>query len=38
VQFAMNLSAVDQGLKSRSGQTKDYNIGIVVSPLGTQHE
>ena len=30
-------SAVDRGLKPRSGQTKDYTIGIVTSPLSTQH-
>jgi hypothetical protein len=28
--------AVDCGLESRSGQTKDYKIGIAASPLSTQ--
>ena len=27
------LSAVDRGLEPRWSQTKDYNIGIVASPL-----
>ena len=30
-------SAVDRGVEPRSGQTKDYEIGIVASPLSTQH-
>ena len=31
-------SAVDRGFEPRSGQTKDYKIGILVaSPLSTQH-
>jgi hypothetical protein len=30
-------SAVDHGFEPRSGQTKDYKIGIVTSPLSTQH-
>jgi hypothetical protein len=29
--------AVDHGFEPRSGQTKDYKIGIVASPLSTQH-
>ena len=28
--------AVDRGLESRPGQTKDYKIGIAASPLSTQ--
>ena len=28
---------VDHGFKFRSGQTKDDKIGIVASPLSTQH-
>jgi hypothetical protein len=28
---------VDHGFKFRSGQTKDYKIGIVASPLSIQH-
>jgi hypothetical protein len=32
------LNAVDNGFESRSGQTKDYEIGIVASPLSTQHQ
>ena len=31
------VSAVDRGFEPRSGQTKDYKIGIVASPLSTQH-
>ena len=30
-------SAVDRGLDARSGQIKDYKIGIVASPLSTWH-
>jgi hypothetical protein len=30
-------SVVDRGLEPRSGQTKDYEIGICGSPLNTQH-
>ena len=30
-------SAVDRGFEPRSGQTKDYEIDIVASPLSTQH-
>jgi hypothetical protein len=30
-------SAVDRGLEVRSGQTKDYEIGIVASALSTPH-
>ena len=29
--------AVDRGFMSWFGQTKDYTIGIVASPLSTQH-
>ena len=28
---------VDHGFKLRSGQTKNYKIDIVASPLNTQH-
>ena len=31
------LSAVDCGYEPRSGQTKDYKISIVASPLAMQH-
>jgi hypothetical protein len=30
-------SAVDRWFEPRSGQTKDYNIFIFASPLGTQY-
>jgi hypothetical protein len=30
-------SAVDRGFEPRSGQTKDYNLVFVASPLSTQH-
>ena len=30
-------SAVDRGFEPRMGQTKDYKIGIVASPLSMQH-
>jgi hypothetical protein len=30
-------SAVDRGCDPRSGQTKDYKLVCVASPLGTQH-
>ena len=30
-------SAVSRGFEPRSGQTKDYKIGICASPLSTQH-
>jgi hypothetical protein len=30
-------SAIAHEFESRSGQTKDYKIGIVASPLSTQH-
>ena len=29
--------SVDRVFEPRSGQTKDYKIGIVASPLSTQH-
>ena len=28
---------VDRGFEPQSGQTKDYKIGIVASPLSMQH-
>jgi hypothetical protein len=31
------LSAVDCGFELWSGQTKDYKLVFVVSPLSTQH-
>ena len=31
------LSAVDCGFELRSGQTKDYKLVFVASPLSTQH-
>ena len=31
------MNAVDHGLEPRSGQTKDYKIVFVASPLSTQH-
>ena len=30
-------SAIDHGLEPRSGQTKDYKLVCVASPLSTQH-
>jgi hypothetical protein len=33
----LTSSAVDRGFEPRSGQTKDYKIGICSSPLSTQH-
>jgi hypothetical protein len=30
-------SAVDCGFEPRSGQTKDYKLVFVASPLSTQH-
>jgi hypothetical protein len=30
-------SAVDRGFEPRSGQTKDYKLVFVASPLSTQH-
>ena len=33
----LTLSEVDRGFEPRLGQTKDYKIGIVQSPLSTQH-
>jgi hypothetical protein len=33
----MNRYIIDRGFEPRSGQTKDYEIGIVASPLSTQH-
>ena len=30
-------NAVDRGFEPRSGQTKDYKIYLVASPLSTQH-
>jgi hypothetical protein len=32
----LTSSAVDLGFEPRSGQTKDYEIGIVAVPLSTQ--
>ena len=31
------VSAVDHGFEPRSGQTKDYKLVCVASPLSTQH-
>jgi hypothetical protein len=33
----LTSSVVDRGFEPRSGKTKDYEIGIVVSPLSTQY-
>jgi hypothetical protein len=30
-------SGVDRGFKPRSGQTEDYKLVFVASPLSTQH-
>ena len=30
-------SVVDRGFDQRLGETKDYKIGFVVSPLSMQH-
>ena len=30
-------SAIDRGFEPRSGQTKDYKLVFVASPLSTQH-
>ena len=35
--FMLASSAVDRGFEPRSGQTKDYNLVCVASPLITQH-